>query len=76
MRATVGDQLVQHGRVVGQHDKVGEIVEVLGQEGNPRTASGSRTGTRECAHRDPTPRSGTGRPPPGRDAAQGDAGYS
>ncbi|AIR97324.1 DUF1918 domain-containing protein [Streptomyces glaucescens] len=35
MRATVGDQLVQHGRVVGQHDKVGEIVEVLGQEGNP-----------------------------------------
>ncbi|MBX9362445.1 DUF1918 domain-containing protein [Streptomyces massasporeus] len=35
MRATVGDQLVQHGRVVGQHDKVGEIVEVLGQKGNP-----------------------------------------
>ncbi|HZF89213.1 DUF1918 domain-containing protein [Streptomyces sp.] len=35
MRASVGDQLVQHGRVVGQHDKVGEIVEVLGQEGNP-----------------------------------------
>jgi hypothetical protein len=35
MRATVGDQLVQHGRVVGQHDKVGEIVEVLGQGGNP-----------------------------------------
>ncbi|CAL9615483.1 hypothetical protein SUDANB126_05727 [Streptomyces sp. enrichment culture] len=35
MHATVGDQLVQHGRVVGQHDKVGEIVEVMGQEGNP-----------------------------------------
>ncbi|MEU3947007.1 DUF1918 domain-containing protein [Streptomyces sp. NPDC029526] len=35
MRATVGDQLVQHGRVVGQHDKVGEIVEVMGPEGSP-----------------------------------------
>ncbi|MEU1178401.1 DUF1918 domain-containing protein [Streptomyces sp. SS7] len=35
MRATAGDQFVQHGRVVGQHDKVGEIVEVLGQDGNP-----------------------------------------
>lgn len=35
MHAIVGDQLVQHGRVVGQQDKVGEIVEVLGQEGNP-----------------------------------------
>lgn len=35
MRAIVGDQLVQHGRVVGQHDKVGEITEVMGAEGNP-----------------------------------------
>ncbi|MFF6994076.1 DUF1918 domain-containing protein [Streptomyces sp. NPDC008313] len=35
MRAIVGDQLVQHGRVVGQHDKVTEIVEVMGTEGNP-----------------------------------------
>lgn len=35
MRATVGDQLVQHGRVVGQQDKVGEIVEVLGHAGDP-----------------------------------------
>ncbi|CAL9585724.1 DUF1918 domain-containing protein [Streptomyces sp. enrichment culture] len=35
MRATVGDQLVQHGRVVGQHDRVAEIVEVMGPEGNP-----------------------------------------
>ncbi|MFJ3233121.1 DUF1918 domain-containing protein [Streptomyces sp. NPDC086787] len=35
MRATVGDQLVQHGRVVGQHDQVTEVVEVIGSEGNP-----------------------------------------
>ena len=35
MHATVGDQLLQHGRIVGQHDKVAEIVEVLGQEGAP-----------------------------------------
>ncbi|CAM5496358.1 hypothetical protein SHIRM173S_11473 [Streptomyces hirsutus] len=35
MRATVGDQLVQHGRVVGQHDKVAEIVEVMGRKGDP-----------------------------------------
>ncbi|KPI16366.1 protein of unknown function DUF1918 [Actinobacteria bacterium OK074] len=35
MRATVGDHLVQHGRVVGQHDKESEIVEVLGPEGTP-----------------------------------------
>ncbi|GEK02357.1 DUF1918 domain-containing protein [Streptomyces sp. NPDC004009] len=35
MRASVGDQLVQHGRVVGQHDQVSEVVEVMGSEGNP-----------------------------------------
>ncbi|MET8245222.1 DUF1918 domain-containing protein [Streptomyces sp. NPDC005202] len=35
MHASVGDQLVQHGRVVGQHDQVSEVVEVLGSEGNP-----------------------------------------
>jgi hypothetical protein len=35
MRATVGDKLVQHGRIVGQHDKVAEIVEVMGAEGTP-----------------------------------------
>jgi hypothetical protein len=35
MRATVGDKLVQHGRIVGQHDKIGEIVEVMGTNGNP-----------------------------------------
>ena len=35
MHATKGDQLLVHGRIVGQHDKVAEIVEVLGTEGNP-----------------------------------------
>ncbi|MEU4348119.1 DUF1918 domain-containing protein [Streptomyces sp. NPDC023838] len=35
MRATEGDQLVQHGRVVGQHDRMGEIVQVLGENGTP-----------------------------------------
>jgi hypothetical protein len=35
MRARKGDKLVQHGRVVGQHDHVSEVVEVLGPEGNP-----------------------------------------
>ncbi|MEU6481872.1 DUF1918 domain-containing protein [Streptomyces sp. NPDC047017] len=35
MRAAKGDQLVQHGRVVGQHDQISEVVEVMGSEGNP-----------------------------------------
>ncbi len=35
MRALKGDQLVQHGRVVGEHDKVAEIVEVMGEKGAP-----------------------------------------
>ncbi|MGW8063375.1 DUF1918 domain-containing protein [Streptomyces ziwulingensis] len=35
MHATKGDQLIQHGRVVGEHDKVAEIVEVMGDEGAP-----------------------------------------
>ncbi|GAA2583633.1 MULTISPECIES: DUF1918 domain-containing protein [Streptomyces] len=35
MHATKGDQLVQHGRVVGEHDKVAEIVEVMGAQGAP-----------------------------------------
>jgi hypothetical protein len=33
MRATVGDRLVQHGRVVGRQDQVSEVVEVMGAEG-------------------------------------------
>ncbi|MGW6062953.1 DUF1918 domain-containing protein [Streptomyces sp. NPDC055189] len=35
MRATVGDELVLHGRTVGQHDRIAEIVEVLGADGGP-----------------------------------------
>lgn len=46
MQATVGDQLLVHGRIVGQHDRVAEVIEVLGQQGNPRTGSASRTVTR------------------------------
>ncbi|MEV6650536.1 DUF1918 domain-containing protein [Streptomyces sp. NPDC051219] len=35
MHAEKGDKLVMHGRVVGQHDRVVEIVEVLGPNGTP-----------------------------------------
>lgn len=35
MRASKGDKLVQHGRVVGQHDQESEVVEVMGEKGNP-----------------------------------------
>ncbi|MFE7135131.1 DUF1918 domain-containing protein [Streptomyces sp. NPDC057638] len=35
MHATVGDKLLVHGRVVGQHDRVAEIVTVLGPDGTP-----------------------------------------
>ncbi|WP_328679933.1 DUF1918 domain-containing protein [Streptomyces sp. NBC_00322] len=35
MQANVGDTLLVHGRIVGQHDKTAEVVEVLGREGNP-----------------------------------------
>lgn len=35
MRAKTGDRLVRHGRTVGQHDQVAEIVEVLGVNGEP-----------------------------------------
>ncbi|WP_328911743.1 MULTISPECIES: DUF1918 domain-containing protein [unclassified Streptomyces] len=35
MRASKGDRLVVHGRVVGQNDHVVEIVEVLGSDGEP-----------------------------------------
>jgi hypothetical protein len=47
MRAKVGDQLLTHGRIVGQQDRVAEIVEVLGVEGAPpyrvRFADGRET---------------------------------
>jgi hypothetical protein len=35
MQANVGDKLLMHGRTVGQHDRVAEVVEVLGAQGNP-----------------------------------------
>ncbi|WP_405708039.1 MULTISPECIES: DUF1918 domain-containing protein [unclassified Streptomyces] len=35
MNASKGDRLVVHGRVVGQQDRVVEIVEVLGPDGTP-----------------------------------------
>ncbi|MFJ4714654.1 DUF1918 domain-containing protein [Streptomyces sp. NPDC088785] len=35
MYASAGDQLLVHGRVVGQRDRVARIVEVLGADGSP-----------------------------------------
>jgi hypothetical protein len=35
MRAQVGDHLHVHGRTVGNADRVGEIVEVRGEDGGP-----------------------------------------
>ncbi len=35
MRANTGDQLLMHGRTVGQHDRTAEILEVLGTKGEP-----------------------------------------
>ncbi|MFR9674049.1 DUF1918 domain-containing protein [Streptomyces sp. TR06-5] len=35
MHANTGDRLLVHGRTVGQHDKVAEIVEVMGPNGEP-----------------------------------------
>jgi hypothetical protein len=35
MHASVGDRLLMHGRIVGQHDKTAEIIEVLGDHGEP-----------------------------------------
>jgi hypothetical protein len=35
MRANRGDQLLMHGRTVGQHDRTAEIVEVMGTKGEP-----------------------------------------
>ncbi|GAA2942720.1 DUF1918 domain-containing protein [Streptomyces argenteolus] len=35
MEAHAGDQLLTHGRTVGQHDRVAEIIEVLGDGGSP-----------------------------------------
>ncbi|MBE1593751.1 DUF1918 domain-containing protein [Nonomuraea angiospora] len=35
MRANVGDHLIVHGKVVGQRDRIGEIVEIRGENGTP-----------------------------------------
>jgi hypothetical protein len=35
MEASVGDQLHVHGRITGQKDRFGEIIEVRGQNGAP-----------------------------------------
>jgi len=35
MQATVGDRLHVHSHVVGAHDKIGEIIEVRGENGAP-----------------------------------------
>lgn len=35
MQANTGDRLLVHGRTVGQPDRVGEIVEVMGPDGEP-----------------------------------------
>ncbi|THA27272.1 DUF1918 domain-containing protein [Streptomyces sp. RKND-216] len=35
MQAETGDRLLVHGRTVGQHDRVAEIVEVMGTNGEP-----------------------------------------
>ncbi len=35
MQAQVGDRLHVHGRTVGNVDRVGEILEVRGGDGNP-----------------------------------------
>jgi hypothetical protein len=35
MQATVGDRLLVHGNVVGNPDRLGEIIEVRGQSGGP-----------------------------------------
>ncbi|MFF8291802.1 DUF1918 domain-containing protein [Streptomyces sp. NPDC016309] len=35
MHAIVGDTLLVHGRVVGQHDRTAEVIEVLGPDGTP-----------------------------------------
>lgn len=63
MEAHTGDQLLIHGRTVGQHDKVAEIVEVLGAGGTPRTASASRTDTNTWFH--PVPTASYSTPTPG-----------
>ncbi len=35
MHAEVGDKLHVHGRKVGHHDRLGEVLEVRGENGGP-----------------------------------------
>lgn len=35
MHANKGDRLRLHGRIVGQHDRIAEVLEVLGTNGEP-----------------------------------------
>ncbi|MFF0435866.1 DUF1918 domain-containing protein [Streptomyces sp. NPDC004327] len=35
MRASKGDKLVVHGRTVGQHDRTAEVLQVMGENGDP-----------------------------------------
>jgi hypothetical protein len=35
MQATIGDRLHVHGNIVGQADRIGEIVEIHGASGEP-----------------------------------------
>ncbi|MDT3398435.1 DUF1918 domain-containing protein [Streptomyces sp. B1866] len=35
MHATKGDRLLVHGRTVGQRDRTAEVIEVLGEQGEP-----------------------------------------
>ncbi|SFD38741.1 DUF1918 domain-containing protein [Streptomyces aidingensis] len=35
MHAKTGDRMVTHGRTVGQKERVAEIVEVMGKNGEP-----------------------------------------
>ncbi|GCD38974.1 hypothetical protein OEIGOIKO_06794 [Streptomyces chrestomyceticus JCM 4735] len=46
MRASVGDRLLVHGRIVGQHDRTAEIIEVLGRTAPRPIGCVSRTATR------------------------------
>ncbi|GFH36969.1 DUF1918 domain-containing protein [Streptomyces pacificus] len=48
MEASVGDKLLVHGRVVGQHDRTAEVVEVLGDRGNPPYRVRFEDDGREC----------------------------
>ncbi|MGW6460960.1 DUF1918 domain-containing protein [Streptomyces sp. NPDC055078] len=48
MHASVGDTLLVHGRTVGQHDRIAEVVEVLGQQGSPPYRVRFRDDGHEC----------------------------